>query len=285
MVKLVFSFIIFISSLSMLAFEGLIDFDSPPTKFNPTKVNLALRRSVHELLRSAGDSLSQIKPINQVNDSTFKVLIESNFDYDLLPKILDESFKMHQIESNYDVSVLNCRTSVIELGYSYFDFSKNGEVPCTGRSKTDKCYTLQVSFLNNPPKKSTKWLWILPVLGFISAGLLFRFSKKKTQIEPKSDDFINFGNSKFSFEKLSLISTTQSHQLTYREAKLLKLFVENQNQVLERDFILKSVWEDEGIIVGRSIDVFVSRLRKLLQSDSTLQITTVHGIGYKLMVN
>ena len=74
------------------------------------------------------------------------------------------------------------------------------------------------------------------------------------------------------------------HNLTYREAKLLHLFVKNKNQLLERDFILKSVWEDEGIIVGRSIDVFVSRLRKLLQEDTSLKIVAVHGVGYRLEV-
>ncbi len=73
--------------------------------------------------------------------------------------------------------------------------------------------------------------------------------------------------------------------LTYREAKLLQLFIKHQNQILERDFILKSVWEDEGITVGRSIDVFVSRLRKLLQEDSSLKIAAVHGVGYRLEVS
>ena len=74
----------------------------------------------------------------------------------------------------------------------------------------------------------------------------------------------------------------QRFQLTYREAKLLHLFVKNQNQLLERSFILENVWADEGIQVGRSIDMFVSRLRKFLRADPTLRLVAVHGVGYRL---
>jgi DNA-binding response OmpR family regulator len=82
-----------------------------------------------------------------------------------------------------------------------------------------------------------------------------------------------------------LSSGNIDHKLTYREAKLLRLFVSNVNQLLERDSILKAVWEDEGIIVGRSLDVFVSRIRKILQDDTSVQIVTLHGVGYKLQVS
>ena len=85
-------------------------------------------------------------------------------------------------------------------------------------------------------------------------------------------------------ENQLLYSANTQHNLTFREAKLLHLFIKHQNQVLDRDFILKSVWEDEGVTVGRSIDVFVSRLRKLLQEDTSLKIAAVHGVGYRLEV-
>ncbi len=73
-------------------------------------------------------------------------------------------------------------------------------------------------------------------------------------------------------------------ELTYREAKLLKLFCQHKNKLLERDFITKAVWEDEGIIVGRSIDVFVSRLRKLLKDTPSVKISNVHSVGYRFEV-
>jgi DNA-binding response OmpR family regulator len=72
--------------------------------------------------------------------------------------------------------------------------------------------------------------------------------------------------------------------LTFRENKLLLYFANHPNQVLEREEILANVWGDEGLIVGRSLDVFVSRLRKILKNDTTLQLKNIHGIGYRLEI-
>src|SRR5688572_5538339 len=73
-------------------------------------------------------------------------------------------------------------------------------------------------------------------------------------------------------------------ELTSKEAKLLKLFCLNQNKVINRDIIQKAIWEDEGYFVGRSMDVFISRLRKLLKDDPAVAILNIHGVGYKLEV-
>ena len=70
--------------------------------------------------------------------------------------------------------------------------------------------------------------------------------------------------------------------LTFRETKLLRLFATNPDRLLERDVILRQVWADEGVLVGRSVDVFVSRLRKKLAADPSVGIAAVHGVGYRL---
>ena len=62
----------------------------------------------------------------------------------------------------------------------------------------------------------------------------------------------------------------------------MHLFVTHANQILERSTIIEKVWADEGVLVGRSVDMFVSRLRKMLKDDPTIQIVAVHGIGYRL---
>ena len=72
--------------------------------------------------------------------------------------------------------------------------------------------------------------------------------------------------------------------LTFRATKLLHYFVNHRNQLLKREQLLENVWEEEGILIGRSLDVFVSRLRKILKADDSLTIKTVHGVGYRLEV-
>jgi hypothetical protein len=292
MTKSTWIFIILFFSLSMLSFDRLIDITGNSKNNNfPEKVNLALRRTAHHLLKASGDSTSRIEPVKMLNELTFKIRLEKNFNYDLLPKLLEESFKVHQISDVYDVSVLDCNDGELELGYNSFDFKKDKNVPCVGRMQDKACYDLQVTFTKKVAQVAQKPLWLIPLWGLFLVGFIFWNRKtKKNQTEPEINiekelsESIKLGNSSFDFTNQTLFSGNIQHNLTYREAKLLRLFVHNQNQLLERDFILKSVWEDEGITVGRSLDVFVSRLRKMLSSDSTVQIVTLHGVGYKLQV-
>ena len=276
----------------MLSFDRLVGFAGKSKNKNfAEKVNLALRRTAHRLLKSSGDSTSQIEPVKTLDEATFTVRLSKNFNYDNLPRLLEESFKIHQIENNYNVSVLNCMDGEIQLGYNYLDFKKDKDVACGGRKQDKDCYDLKVIFIEKTIQTTSKSLWLIPLWGLFLGGFIYWKRKNLVQkIEPQiihekaSSDKITFGNSSLNFSNQLLYSGSIKHNLTYREAKLLKLFVDNTNQLLERDFIMKAIWEDEGITVGRSLDVFVSRLRKMLQSDSNVQIVTSHGVGYKLQV-
>lgn len=88
----------------------------------------------------------------------------------------------------------------------------------------------------------------------------------------------------FDFNNQVITSSDEVLTLTSKEAKLLRLFCIHQNRVIERDVIQKAIWEDEGYFVGRSMDVFISRLRKIFRNEPTVCIQTIHGVGYKLEV-
>ena len=76
----------------------------------------------------------------------------------------------------------------------------------------------------------------------------------------------------------------ESKILTQREADLLRFFVERSNVVLKRSEILESVWGEDDYFMGRSLDVFISRLRKYLKQDPNIQLKNIHGVGFKLML-
>ncbi|WP_245859820.1 helix-turn-helix domain-containing protein [Spirosoma aerolatum] len=258
------------------------------------KVNLALRRTAHHLLHKAGDDTSRIAPVQQPNAQTFLIRLDHAFDYDQLPQLLKESFAVHAIRDNYDVAVLDCARGELQLGYNINDLVGTGQVPCGGRKQKAGCYTLQVTFntlQDESPQPVMVW-WVLALSACLT-GLGYVVWKKwpseqtSTEVpnpDSVSDGLLRFGTSSFSPKTLMLHVGTNHHTLTYREAKLLQFFIDHTNQVTERDFILKSVWEDEGVFVGRSVDVFVSRLRKLLQDDSAVRIVAVHGVGYRFEV-
>jgi DNA-binding response OmpR family regulator len=81
-----------------------------------------------------------------------------------------------------------------------------------------------------------------------------------------------------------LVFETEKIPLTIKEVKLLQIFANNLNQIVDRNQLQKEVWEDEGIIVGRSLDVFISKIRKKLDMDPQVKLTNIHGKGYKLEV-
>jgi DNA-binding response OmpR family regulator len=74
-------------------------------------------------------------------------------------------------------------------------------------------------------------------------------------------------------------------KLTSKETDLLLLLHTSANSTLERELILKAVWGNEADYVGRTLDVFISKLRKKLDADSSLKIVNVRGVGYKLILN
>lgn len=71
--------------------------------------------------------------------------------------------------------------------------------------------------------------------------------------------------------------------LTHRESALLELLLENKNEVLDRSAVLKKIWGDDDFFNGRSMDVFITKLRKKLSHDASIQIINVRGLGYKLI--
>ncbi len=256
-------------------------------QLNPDKVNLALRRTADKLLRMAGDSTSRIPDVQQKGKATWRVYLDQPFEYSQLPPVLQNSLDLYGIHQSYDVAIRQCESAIIDLGYHQADFLQDSLVPCGGRAEPGGCHYIEITFLNASVAKNSAGIAkiILPVLLLAAGAILFLWYRKrnlKKVIIPDGENWIEFGHSRLKANSQILESGNMKHQLTYRETKLLRLFASNPNQLLDRDFILQQVWADEGIQVGRSIDVFVSRLRKKLVGDSSIGIVAVHGVGYRL---
>jgi DNA-binding response OmpR family regulator len=95
---------------------------------------------------------------------------------------------------------------------------------------------------------------------------------------------IQIGNYTFIEEELLLKHPDYERRLTLKESDLIKLFATNQNSVLTRDEILLRVWGSNDYFLGRSLDVFISRLRKYFSEDPSIKIVNLHGIGFRFAV-
>jgi DNA-binding response OmpR family regulator len=114
--------------------------------------------------------------------------------------------------------------------------------------------------------------------------IFLKRSKITTQQEEPSS--YRVGEYNFDYSNLTLhMEGIDSRSLTQREADLLRLFAKNKDEVMKRSFILESIWGEDDYFMGRSLDVFISRLRKYLKSDETLKIENIHGVGFRLKTN
>ncbi len=274
--------------IALLLMAGLFPFAAAyTTDPAPESVNLALRRTADALLRSSGDHTSRIPAVEPMGQDIWQIRLDQPFDYDALPALLRESLKQYGISSPYEVMVRQCESDVITLGYHWKDVLRSDTVPCSGRELPPGCHYIEIRFLDEKDEKKPLGAGITGLLLLLlGGGAGWWWWRRQKPVNPapcvSTGDWLAFGDSRLDSNRQLLVSGGTSHTLTYRETKLLRLFATHLNTPLERDQIVQQVWADEGILVSRSVDVFVSRLRKKLSADPTVTIATVHGIGYRL---
>jgi len=119
---------------------------------------------------------------------------------------------------------------------------------------------------------------------FSMEELIVRIKALLNRIELETDvENITIGEYIFNLTKQTLEFSSETEQLTHREAQLLFYLFEKKNEVLDRTFILNKLWGNDDFFNARSMDVFISKLRKKLKKDTNIQILNVRGFGYKLI--
>jgi DNA-binding response OmpR family regulator len=103
--------------------------------------------------------------------------------------------------------------------------------------------------------------------------------------EVEKKDVFELSSYTFDYRNFQLVQGAEQRKLTKKEAEILKLLCLHKNQVLPRDLVLNMVWGDDSYFVGRSLDVFITKLRKYLKADDKIAITNVHGVGFKLEID
>lgn len=110
------------------------------------------------------------------------------------------------------------------------------------------------------------------------------FLKRRKIGNPGNSLRFQLGEFQFDYKNLLLIHQGKERRLTQKEADLLLLFQKNKNRVLPRPTILEQIWGENDYFLGRSLDVFISRLRKYLRDDPSIRIENIHGVGFKLII-
>ena len=112
---------------------------------------------------------------------------------------------------------------------------------------------------------------------------IIKRSKNSQSANQKQKSFV-IGNYVFEYDQQTLLFQQKQQKLTHKESELLRLLCLNLNQILDREIALKQIWGDDSFFTARSMDVYITKLRKYLSDDNRIEIMNVHGKGFKLIV-
>lgn len=107
---------------------------------------------------------------------------------------------------------------------------------------------------------------------------------RRKYVSVSINDQYKVGNYNFDYRNLVLSIDGESRNLTQKEADLLKMLLDHKNNVVKRSLILEKLWGEDDYFLGRSMDVFISRLRKYLSGDPKIKLDNIHGVGFKLVI-
>lgn len=256
--------------------------------FDLAKREVLLRRIGHEVLLQSGDSTSRILPIEKISDHEYQIKFKNPFTFkpEALVTISQRFLTKDVLSDEYLVNVLNCNNSSIVYGFTISKNKKDALITCKGRKHPKACYTISVKF-KTPPKSMGKhlYLWVGLCLLVCLVFVFFKRNKpKKAKVNEEYDKRFNIGLTVFDVQKRELQFHDVTVDLTKTETRLLLIFASSPNEIIERSRLQKEIWEDEGVVVGRSLDMFISKLRKKLEQDSSISLVVVRGKGYKLEV-
>jgi hypothetical protein len=248
-----------------------------------------LRKIGHELLLQSGDSTSRVLPVKKIAENEYQITFENEFTFqpDSLVNTTRRLLAKDPLARDYVVNVLNCGNSSIAYGYAISQNTKDDIVACIGRAQPRACYMINIKFkpAGISTAKSGYLLGGLPLLAFVGFILLRSVKPGRALPGGQRTRIFTFGSVLFDAEERQLIINKMTVDLTGTETRLLLIFALSPNQTIARSRLQKEIWEDEGVIVGRSLDMFISKLRKKLEPDPNINIVVIRSKGYKLEVN
>ncbi|QEC77538.1 winged helix family transcriptional regulator [Mucilaginibacter ginsenosidivorax] len=257
--------------------------------FDIARREVLLRRLGHELLLQSGDSTSRVLPVKKIAENEYQITFENKLTFQpaSLVNTTSRLLAKDPLARDYVVNVLNCGNSDIIYGYAISQNKKDDIVACIGRKQPTACYMINIKFkpAGIITAKNGYLLGSLPFLAFVGFVFFRSVKPKKNLPDDQYTDMFTLGAVLFDEKNRKLTINGNTTDLTGTETRLLLIFASAPNQTIARSRLQKEIWEDEGVIVGRSLDMFISKLRKKLEPDPNIKIVVIRGKGYKLEIS
>ena len=278
----------YVIALLLLVLISLVFFVNTNSDFDLSRREVLLRRIGHEILLQSGDSTSRVLPIKKIAENEYQISFEKEFSFvtDSLVNTTQRLLAKDYYVTDYVVNVINCDNSSVAYGYAISKNKKEDILACVGRKQPIACYKINIKFKPSDVVTANYRYYLVGLAFLLLIGFIFWKLKPKKQLSKiDNNKLFTFGSVVFDAQKRQLEINKETTDLTATETRLLLIFASSPNETIERSRLQKEIWEDEGVIVGRSLDMFISKLRKKLELDPNINIVAVRGKGYKLEVN
>jgi len=263
--------------------------------FTSNRASLVMRQIAHQLLLQSGDSSSRVLPIKTSSDGLYELRFEQEFSFmpDSLLRIIKHEMADNGIITPYEVNVKSCLSADVVYGFEIVPQPQKNNpdykelVPCLGRGQPKACYLIQIRLQQAIAEPSRALFPALFIFGALICFFLAWWRARHLKILNSlgiHHNIIPLGGFNYVPARQILVLDQQIISLSEKENQVLLILATRIAELVTREELLKKVWEDEGVITGRSLDVFISKLRKKLQAEPKVQLNNVHGRGYKLEI-
>lgn len=269
--------------------------DTLAASMDEKRALIAMREIGHEVLMSFGDSTSRVLPI-EVQGDTYTISFASNFAFDpgTMSDLVKKVLQPKELAAACIVEVTRCLSDEIVHSFKADLLTTSKLLACAGRMNPEACYKIHVTLISedmvaakseapvDAPKSGMPYGWLALITALVMSVSYFIY--RRSSSKGQETDVMKIGNSRFNQKKQELVSAAGAVVLSHKESELLMTLFHSANDVVSREELLRHVWGDDGDYVGRTLDVFISKLRKKIETDPSLKIVNVRGVGYRLVV-
>ncbi|MEL6627356.1 MAG: winged helix-turn-helix domain-containing protein [Bacteroidota bacterium] len=281
--KLNISHLCFIAACLLLALSIVI-VQVPNSKLQEKQAHLAVRSIGDELLKSNNDFRTPVPPVQQVDLETYNLTFDQPIEIDPDKLVgLSLEFLHAEIARKSIVNVYEGDTDEMVYGFE-IDHLEKQNIPCLGRVLAASHYRIEFSFFDDP---GIQLLYTnIPAISTASASLFFvclgfLFWQKKDPVI-HNEQIIQWNGIALDTAYNQVTQGSHEVSLTEKETQILAILFKHGGNLVSREHFIEEVWLKEGIVTARSLDMYISRLRKKTAPLADIQIVNQHGKGYYL---
>ncbi len=243
--------------------------------------------TVSSALFAAADTMSENISVEKRSANYFFVNSNASVTNETVDTLIRKELAARNIQLDYEIGIYNAKDdSLIHVTTVKSTANAIPEYATIEADAIQKNFAVMFPSRNNfLLGQSDFMLFALLIIALLIWFGYQYFQIKASETKNIDNHLLKVANCSLDVHNQQLTIGHSNYQLTYKENQILKLFFENPNQVIERKVFLENVWEQDGFFVARSMDVFISKIRKYLKEDEKVKIENLRSIGYRLNVN